>query len=125
MNDIDCVENADSSTHNKELAVAVLIDSPPVAGAEGFVENIVARKLEWRYLTKRYDRLGLTPCFRCSKNQLRLLLSRAAGGKKQSSKGIVRHYPILGLVCFVFRYCLLTTHDFVSTMYSSFHSANQ
>jgi hypothetical protein len=34
--------------------VDVLIDSPPAAGAEGFVENIVkSRELGDRYLTKR------------------------------------------------------------------------
>lgn len=93
-----CRKCRDPCTHNKELAVDVLIDSPPAAGAEGFVENIEKpRELGCRYLTKRYDstrcRLRLAPCFRCSKDQLRLLLSRAGRKKetKQSSKGI-RNY---------------------------------
>ena len=40
-----CRKCRDSSTYNKELAVDVLIDSPPAAGAEGFVENI--ERVNW------------------------------------------------------------------------------
>lgn len=47
-------DSEDSSTHNRELAVDVLIDSAPAAGAEGFVENIAkSRETGYRYLTKR------------------------------------------------------------------------
>jgi hypothetical protein len=54
-----CRNCRDSSTHNKELAVDVLIDRPPAAGAEGFVENI--RELGCRYSTKRYMQTRARP----------------------------------------------------------------
>jgi hypothetical protein len=121
INKIDGVEDAeDSSTHNKELAEDVLIDSPPAAGVEGFVENIARpRELGYSYVTKRY---GSTRC-RLLGSPLALDAQRtgsgfccrelSGGGNRARKESVMlpRHYAQLGLVYFVFRYRSVTLHD--------------